>query len=211
MGYVTHTGVGDRNYAGTHTLHAVNDKGETGASIPLQDGGILVQLAINRPETVFRADYPKGIRYAVSGNSKDAFAVFLFAANNTGVEWQLDGYSINRSNQFVISTQHSPDHGVSTHAILLDSDFNLSNQIFDMHSHPKETYSAASGGDQSRYSRKYISINNGNVGKANSVLPSPHYIFNTDAQTLHQYDAWNPNRNEWIIRNSSDLRRRILR
>jgi len=172
MGYVSHTGVGDRNYSGTHTLHAVNDKGETGSSVAVQDGGILDQLATDRPETKpakgFSSWTPNGFHYAISKNSNDVFAVFLFAANNTGAEWQLDGYSNGGTNQFVIATQNSSDAAVTTDGSSLG--FNLSNQIFSLHSHPKGTYTAASGGDQGVYSRKYWNLNNGKTG---SIYPAP--------------------------------------
>ncbi len=191
-------------------MFAVNDKGERGTSVTVQDRSILDQLATDRPETKpaeGTSSYtPNGIHYAISENSDDAFAVFLFAANNTGVEWQLDGYSNEGTNQLVIVTQNSPDAAVTTDGGWLG--FNLSNQIFSLHSHPKGTYTAASPGDQDVYARKYWDLNN---GKAGPLYPAPHYIFNTDAQKLHQFDSWNPNRNEWPIRNSNDLKRRILK
>jgi RHS repeat-associated protein len=195
----------------THQLFVVNKKGERGtASVTVQDRSILDQLATDRPETKpaeGTSSYtPNGIHYAISENSDDAFAVFLFAANNTGVEWQLDGYSNEGTNQFVIATQNSPDAAVTTDGGWLG--FNLSNQTFSLHSHPKGTYTAASSGDQGVYSRKYWDLNNGKTGP---LYPAPHYIFNTDAQKLHQFDYWNPNRNEWPIRNSNDLKRRILK
>lgn len=176
----------------------------------MQDGGILDQLATDRPETKpakgFSSWTPNGFHYAVSKNSNEVFAVFLFAANNTKAEWQLDGYSNGGTNQFVIATQNSPDAAVTTDGSFLG--FNLSNQIFSLHSHPKGTYTAASGGDQGVYSRKYWNLNNGKTG---SIYPAPHYIFNTDAQKLHQFDSWSPNRNEWLIRGSNNLKRRILK
>lgn len=98
--------------------------------------GILNQLTFNRN------DYDGN--YAISGNLNDMAKLFVFVANNTKVEWGLDGSFINSQKSYNIRTSHEKN---SVSAYNVKNDKNL---MFTMHSHSKYSNShKASGVDVS--------------------------------------------------------------
>ena len=83
-----------------HTMYALNQDGErTGASISISDRTIFDQLAEGRN----RSDYDGS--YAIT-NSHEVGDVYIFAANNTKVEWGLSGYQGKNGRQYVLHTQN---------------------------------------------------------------------------------------------------------
>jgi RHS repeat-associated protein len=138
-GYVTHSGIGARDYAGTHTLHAVNAKGEqTGASIAVKDGGILDGLATERPDFTVNI-YPAGEKqgsYGETTNTVDGRQVFKFGADNTDVEW---GYQEFKDGRIVVSTGH--DCCTTTQGFDAPG-YNWLDLKIDVHSHPGSDPSA---------------------------------------------------------------------
>ena len=78
--------------------------------------------------------FPMGINRARTTNASDAANVFLFAANNSNVEWGLAGYNTGSDMTYAIWTGHSEDRTPSS--ILYQG---ISKLSFEIHSHPGGT------------------------------------------------------------------------
>ena len=144
-GYVTHSGIGARDYAGTHTLHAVNAKGEqTGASIFVTDGGILDKLSdVKKVKETTGWDAETGAiveefdfsSYSTGPNadnstSNEMVNLFYFMADNsTNAEWRLHR---TKDRAYGIGTLHQAQDAPR------DNHFGLRTENVQMmiHSHP---------------------------------------------------------------------------
>lgn len=169
-----------------HTMYALNEDGErTGASITISNRSIFDQLT----ETKNKNDYNGN--YAISG-SEEVGDVFLFAANNTNVEWGLEGYQGEDGRQYVIRTEHK-DSEVRYRDNNKEG-LSMENQFFDLHSHPAPDgtkggsgYGRLYGGD------KKLIINKYHRAKEQGVSLPTHYVYHKYSKTLYQYTPWSSN------------------
>ena len=190
------------------------DAGKTDQGITVKDQSILADLESNR------TDYSGN--YSISGNKDAMFKVFYFVANNTTVEWSLDGYRTSGGNEYVISTSHNHKLVENSTSIPGYSEFNM---IFDMHSHPgyeSDGTKGASpctsfGGDMCNISNRYRRFQKAGMKYTNrwfkngtewSVFPK-HYVYHKKSKTMYHYTPW---KSSIFIRKttkSSDLHRNL--
>jgi len=186
----------------TDTLYALNcyadnddyDINESAGSVTVnqnEDGSsVLSDLADKK----FNTDGYNELSVAKTSSFDDAFNVFLFAADNSSVEWSLDGFNVDGENSFVLGTQHEERVAINTHYLF--SGLSLENKTFDLHSHPETK--GGSGyelegymyGDKLRQYRQYT-----RHGASSSLL---YYIYHRDSKNLYQYT---PQKADHLIKN----------
>ena len=179
----------DRLIVGNNSIQVLqNEKGES----------VLSELAKLRNKSDHNGTY------AVTGNKREVLKVFKFAADNSKVEWNLEGYrTLSGGNEYFIGTTHSIDGATSS----CDMDrFNELNMVFDLHSHPgngsdEGTRGASLDVDMPYITRRYYRFKNAgmnhpdvwfNSGGRNSVFPK-HYVYHKRSTTLYHYTPWTPN------------------
>ena len=170
-----------------HTLYALSDNGErTGASITISDRSIFDQLT----ETRNKEDYNGS--YAISG-SEEAGDVFLFAANNTNVEWGLDGYQGENGRQYVIRTSKI-DNTVAQRNNSKEG-LTMANQFFSIHSHPSINGTKGGSGYQKREwgGDREIIINEYYKATEQGIQLPAHYVYHKYSKTIYQYTPWASN------------------
>lgn len=130
------------------TLYASDKNGnvDTSKSVTVQkanasDGSVIGDLAKGGiPDNTMRYDngnqkaFPLGVNRARTTNASDAANVFLFAANNSNVEWGLAGYNTGKNMTYALWTGHSED--MTPNSILYQG---ISKLSFEIHSHPGST------------------------------------------------------------------------
>lgn len=130
------------------TLYATDNKGnvDTSKSVTVQkanasDGSVIGDLAKGGiPDNTMRYDngnqkaFPLGVNRARTTNASDAANVFLFAANNSNVEWGLAGYKTGKNMTYALWTGHSED--MTPNSILYQG---ISKLSFEIHNHPGST------------------------------------------------------------------------
>ncbi|MFP4664303.1 MAG: JAB-like toxin 1 domain-containing protein, partial [Bacteroidales bacterium] len=181
------------------------DAGNTAESdgLTVNDTKILSGLSENR------TDYNGN--YAISSNKRESFNVFYFMANNTNVEWGIDGYRTSGDNEYIIRTSHD-DEGVTMSTAL--SGYNEFNQIFNIHSHPAVDGTKGGspctplGGDMCNIRRRYRRFQNAGMKRTDTwfkkgnqwtVFPK-HYVYHKQSKTLYNYTPW---KNNVFIRETS--------
>lgn len=182
-----------------HTLYALNEQGErTGASITVADRTIFDQLTENRNPQDYDGNY------AIS-NSHEIGDVFLFAANNTSVEWGILGYQGEEGRQYVLHTQHEKASVASR-----DSEkegLTISNQFFDMHSHPGPNgtqggsgYGVLISGDKKFVMNRYYEA------KEKGVSLPTYYVYHKESKKIYQYNPWHSSIYIKRVTNNNGLR-----
>ena len=167
----------------SHQLIALDSKGKrTDKSITVGDRSILDGLAKDRKGT--------DANYTVT-KSAEVGKVFLFAADNSDVEWSLQGLSKNESENYILGTSHESTE-VAPNWYKREG-YNESDIVFDIHSHPsiKDDVRGASGGDLGQnnlYSDMRGIVNHYN--RLASKTPR-HYMYHRNTKTLYQYTPWN--------------------
>ena len=159
--------------------------------LKINDKSILPDLADNR--TGYNGNY------AISTNKDESFNVFSFMANNTNVEWGIDGYRTSGNNEYVIKTSHNPE-GVTMSTTL--SQYDEFDQIFSIHSHPgNATWEGTMGGstgDQNNIINQYYRFKSAGMQGTNAwfkkdgswtVLPK-NYVYHEQSNTLYNYTPW---------------------
>jgi hypothetical protein len=135
----------------------------------------------------------KGVEgsYAISNSPEAMGDVFLFAAQNSVVEWAFDGFSLNGKNEYVMYSDHTDK--IKVEAAKWQR-FEGKERLFDIHSHytTDMNYRKASGygqdvyyGDMATITRTYNS-----TGK----IPNS-YIYHPYSESLIKYTPWNPQSN----------------
>ncbi len=174
--------------------------GNTDNGIKVNDRSILPDLTKNR------TDYNGN--YSISTNKKEIFNVFYHMANNTNVEWGIDGYRTSGAKEYIIRTSH--DAGSVTVSTTL-SGYNEFNQIFNIHSHPGdatwEGTKGASGygdyysGDMANIANRYRRFQNAGMKNTSTwfkkddrytVFPK-HYVYHKQSKVLYNYTPWKHN------------------
>ena len=172
----------------THQLIALDGKGNrTNKSITVNDRNILDQLSGNRAGT--------DSNYAIT-QSSEVGKVFLFAVDNSNVEWSLSGYDNGKNRQYVLGTDHL-DNQVSSKYFKY-AHYKESDMLFDIHSHPsvKDDIRGASGGDRktNQYygDMKHVTFRYYRFrDKYRKKLP-PHYVYHKKSRNLYYYTPWTP-------------------
>lgn len=120
-----------------------------------------------------------GIQYAKSENRNDMLGLFLFAANNTNVEWSINGYSTdNNKISYTLSTFGDPLSSPDS----FDTRDLVQNELFDVHSHPliNNTF-GPSDGDKGHYTSSK------NTQLSFGKNPAFHGIYEKENKTLYQF------------------------
>ncbi|CAD7807311.1 hypothetical protein CHRY9390_01639 [Chryseobacterium aquaeductus] len=126
--------------------------------------------------------FPLGINRARTTNASDAANVFVFAANNSNVEWGLAGYNTGNNMTYTIWTGHSDDRTPSS--ILYQG---ISKLSFHIHSHPggvtiPSPRNAANDGDYGPAG----AINNIFYKNGASSYPR-HFVYSNQGHHLWEY------------------------
>lgn len=162
-----------------HTMYALNEDGErTGASITISDRSIFDQLTENDGQGT----------YAIS-SSHETGDVFLFAADNTNVEWGLDGFQGKNNRQYIVFTEKDKQ---TVDRIDNNDGLTMANQFFGMHSHPDPNGTKGGSGYQDREwggDRSFI-INRFNSAKDQGISLPTYYVYHKHSKTIYQYTPW---------------------
>ena len=118
-----------------------------------------------------------GIQYYTSaGNIDDFFKVFLFAADNSNVEWALHR---GKDNRYTIGTSHLTAEVVSYEALTNDSKL----PIASVHSHPNDdTHSMGYDGNNYAGSDLYY-LHNGKSPKYNYIIIFPTKTYQSQRES----------------------------
>ena len=167
-------------------LIALDEAGkETNKSIKVYDKNILPELA-KRREGWGKTIYAKS-------ESSEIGDVFLFAAQNSIVEWGFDGYRNNGRNEYVVYTDRS------TKGISPSKNWHMfrdATPLFDIHSHftTNMDFRKASGYNPGDLGNSdYSTITNSYYSNGNKVPNS--YIYHPYSESLIKYTPWNPQEN----------------
>ena len=171
------------------------DAGNKVNGLKVNDRSILPNLEKSR------ADFNGN--YAISINKKEIFNVFYFMANNTNVEWGIDGYRTEGNNEYILRTSHGEDY---VHSSTRLSQYNDLKMIFNMHSHPgSDGTRGGSGdfghtymGDMANISARYRRFSNAGMTNINTwfkvndeytVFPN-HYVYHPESKNLYHFTPW---------------------
>ena len=170
-------------------LYTMNDNGTINWNnyLTLYDQSLLSDL------TKERKDYSG--HYSLTSSS-EVGNLFIFASNNTNVEWGLTGFLHDGKRKYIIGTSHKKDR-VSQRIDLQGIKEN--NMIFDIHSHPSVD---GTKGGSGYYKYNETPIPNSDIWNIRMMyqrynydikrLP-PHYVYHRYSNNLYQYTpyAWN--------------------
>ncbi|MET3539074.1 RHS repeat-associated core domain-containing protein [Chryseobacterium limigenitum] len=127
--------------------------------------------------------FPLGINRTRTTNASDAANVFVFAANNSNVEWGLAGYNTGNNMTYALWTGHNTERTPSS--ILYQG---ISKLSFEIHSHPGDVtipspINSANKGD-------YSSAGNiNNLFNDNKSYPYPrHFMYSNKGHHLWEYN-----------------------
>ena len=120
---------------------------------------------------------------AETSNSKDAFNLFKFSADNSKPEWSLKGYNQEKNNDGYLLTRGSDDgESVSSR----DGSYNPNHLIFSLHSHPIGNDNLGPSGLISKVGADYYSDNQS--GDCRSMLIRLNNNPNTKSYIYHEGD-----------------------
>ena len=135
-----------------------------------------------------------GTHYAFTRDAVDAFNLFKFVADNSNVEWGLNGFMHDGKEIYSIRTNNN-DRFVR----MVYFQYKESNITFSLHSHPwggNETQKASGyneegyDGDMATIARRYNEFKT--TGKRYPEDFPRHYIYHKESQNLYNYTPWNP-------------------
>ena len=210
-----------KNEGGNNATYDVLYCADAFYSGDFSNGLIVYDLSILSGLTEERFDYQGSYTTTTSKNA--AFDVFYFMAENTDVEWGIDGYRVSEGNEYVIRTSHND--GSVTH--LNTTRYNEMNCIFTMHSHcwPDGTKGASIdkkgntliGGDMYSITIQHTRFENQGMRDINvwfkyqntyTVFPK-HYVYHKYSNNLYFYDVWVNNYFIRKINKANDLYRNL--
>ena len=163
-------------------LFVVDSKGNINTDIDalrVNDRSILQGLS------TARNDYNGN--YAIS-NSPEVGAVFVFAANNSNVEWGLSAFE---GDNFVLSTSHKA--GAVSPATAING-FNENNMMFKVHSHPG--YDGTKGASNVRginddmYNIIQMAHRFAELGTYTHENFPKHFVYHSHTNVLYQYTPY---------------------
>ena len=84
------------------------------------------------------------MQFASTNSAYDAANVFLFATDNTNVEWTLKGGFRNKKITYILGTNNSENSVTSLYGLTKSKDalFPDFKAIFDIHSHPYDQFAS---------------------------------------------------------------------
>ncbi|MEC5174251.1 RHS repeat-associated core domain-containing protein [Chryseobacterium nepalense] len=188
----------ERNNDKSDTLYATDKNGKVDKSKSVtvkktkaSDSSIIGDLAkggipdnSTRFNDVCEKAFPLGINRARTTNASDAANVFLFAANNSNVEWGLAGYNTGENMTYALWTGHSED--MTPNSILYQG---ISKLSFEIHTHPGNV----------TFPSPVNSMNEGDYGSAawidskfakNRNYPR-HFVYSQKNKHLWEYNYYN--------------------
>ena len=152
--------------------------------------------------------------FSLTSNSDLAASFFKFVAENTNVEWGMDGYKTKGKISYLIRTSHKEDQVNMFYGIL-----NKLDMFYSIHSHPGKSQSMPSGFEEMNNGSKYIRYTSGNdyttitnifntFKIANKKYPESYpriYLYHPKSKIRRQYTPLNPNKQVKRIINFIDL------
>ena len=162
----------------------------SGGYVDVKDRSILPDLSKKRDSKEYNGSY------AVTTNQTDVFNVFVFAANNSDVEWSMSAFSMKDKTNYVISTSHN--EGSVSPATSING-FDQFDMIFKIHTHPGgDEQKAASEGPLYPNDMDLIidlawKFYNKDINKYNTSFPK-HYIYHPNSSSVIEYTASPRNR-----------------
>jgi hypothetical protein len=167
------------------------DAGNTDNGLKVNDRSILPNLEKNR--TDFNGNY------AISTDNNEGFNVFYFMANNSNVEWGIDGYRTSGDNEYILRTSHNVKAVAMSTTLSRYDEFN---QIFNIHSHPGDaTWEGTKGGstgDQNIIINRYYRFQRAGMKHPDvwfnkdgqwTVFPK-NYVYHKQSKILYNYTPW---------------------
>lgn len=145
--------------------------------------------------------------YATSADKDESFQVFLFAADNTDVEWSISGFGKGKVDRYTVTTSHDGDKVDLGFEINGNNEFNM---IFSIHSHPSPTGTRGAsfvkdyGGDMYKIIDRYYRFQNKGI---NPLYMPKHYVYHKYGKVLYNYTPWNPSIYIRSINSTGDLYR----
>lgn len=144
--------------------------------------------------------------YAISTNKEQSFEVFLFAANNSDVEWSISGFGKGKANEYLVGTLHRKNLSQIT---MNDKGYNEFNMIFSIHSHPSIT---GTRGGSNLYGQgdipNMIERHDRFVEKGiNPIYVPKEYVYHKYGKALYNYTPQNPSIYVRLINRANDLYR----
>ena len=127
---------------------------------------------------------------AETSNSKDAFNLFKFSADNSKPEWSLKGYNQEKNNDGYLLTRGSDDgESVSSG----DGSYNPNHLIFSLHSHPIGNDNLGPSGLINKVGADYYSDNQSSdcrsmLIRLNNNPNTKSYIYHEGDQKLIYYN-----------------------
>ena len=191
-GYVKNMGSNDMTYDVLYTS-------EDYASGDYSNCLVVYDLSILAGFTEDREDYWVWIdnftirsgHYSSTQNIDEAFMVFHYMAQNTDVEWRIDGYRTINNNEYVIATMHDKESVTKTTKM---EQYSVYHQIFGIHSHPAiDGTKGASSGDMTRvndlYKNEFHSknIHQWFIQNGQSTIFPKHYVYHKFSSVLYYY------------------------
>ncbi|MEM9363631.1 MAG: JAB-like toxin 1 domain-containing protein [Bacteroidota bacterium] len=129
-----------------------------------------------------------GADYGVTSNLSDALGVFKFAADNSKVEFGVQGFQLDNGDySYVVGTSRSPSYAFNAYHLGLSGGYSIENLQFDLHSHPNQAGASGYGtpkpsGDRERQFGHYNIL-----GQSGRNLSLHYYIYHTPTQGLYRY------------------------
>ena len=191
-GYVKNMGSNDMTYDVLYTS-------EDYASGDYSNCLVVYDLSILAGFTEDREDYWDWIgnfttrsgHYSSTQDIDEAFKVYFFMTQNTNVEWAINGFRLDRANEYVIATMHNES---SVTHITKMSQYSVYNQIFSIHNH--NSIGGTKGGSwvdvdniriihRNEFNSK--DINRWFVHNGQSTIFPKHYVYHNQSSVLYYY------------------------
>ena len=191
-GYVKNKGSNDMTFDVLYTSDDYESGGYSNGLI-VYDKSLLAGLTENRE------DYWDWIgnfttrsgHYSSTQNIDEAFKVYFFMTQNTNVEWAINGFRLDRANEYVIATMHNES---SVTHITKMSQYSVYNQIFSIHNH--NSIDGTKGGSwvdvdnirkihRNEFNSK--DINRWFVHNGQSTIFPKHYVYHNQSSVLYYY------------------------
>ena len=170
---------------------------------------ITINKTVTKQLITDRDDYNGN--YAEGGSQM--INLFYFVANNSNVEWKLNGYKNENGNSYLLATSHKEDRVTNT-----DGDNDKLDLFVSLHNHPGDSPTRASGYEtNSIQNGKLFSVGDDQFAvntvynkfkDAKKAYPSEYpklYIYHPNTRTRIGYNPSNPRSSVKKINKASDL------
>ncbi|MEX0290062.1 MAG: RHS repeat-associated core domain-containing protein, partial [Flavobacteriaceae bacterium] len=177
---------GDNNEISINDTNGDKKIDKSDSSGDIDDKSLLVSLSISHQKD------SKKFRSGFTDNQRDAYRLFTFLADNTGVEWGINHFRNKSSGTegFFIGTYHDPELSPTPQSIFEGFD-KFAEELSNVHSHPGINFDDEDWGDG------VIKLKNGNLvpGTAGDYVNvrngrsknSNFYVYFPEWKTIYQY------------------------